>query len=587
VLLQRPDESAFNKHGISRGRLQIQFRGEPVQKRHSRFDLVVRLATHAIHLLDRDGGKVSERIVRPPVDVLTRFGDPTPVRIDPAGRSPVEIVGDALAEALDGPLTDRRVLVLVPDRWGPHRRDLVTTLLAESGAEPEVRPETDFLLDHCDVAPAAEDRALWIRVGSELTTAALVHSDQGRWVHAHCVETGWGGDDIDDQLVGFVSHRLPDSNPAESLRTGCRDARERLSDQVTAGVTTSSGGVHVHRKDVEELAGPDAQAALTATLGQVLALSDEPTTSVLISGGTARMPLIAQLASEITGRPVRLVDWRDAVESVLEGPVATPVIAPNKDTAVLLPAQRRSGRRRAPFLLAAAGGVAILAFAVVGATQAGGSAGLMRLMLGEGNGSVPVGPPEAHAVGQTPEETPLPGSSTAPAGAPPAARTSSGAADPVTLVNGVPSASPSVPGTNPAAPDGVPGDPGDGTTAPAAPAPVPPPAAPAPEPTADRTTTVPRPSATTTVPPATTTQPATTTPSTQPPITDTPTPVTEDPTEELPAPDEPPATPLNAPTEDAEAASSPAATEEAAAATAENSAAATTEDPAADDQLTP
>lgn len=513
-----------------------------MQECHSGFDVVVRIATQTIHLVVHDGSSVREHVVSPPFDVLARFGDPIPVLSDSAGRAPAEIVGDALTETVDGSLAGRRVLVLAPDAWGPHRHDLLAAVLSSAGARPSVCPETEFLLTHHSAQSTADARALWLRVGSESTTAALVHRDHDRLVHAHRVEFPWGGDDIDDQLIKFVSRRLPESTPAEGLRTVCRAARERLSDQVAASVATSAGDVYIHRKDIEELAGPSLSAALTATLRQVLALSDQAPTTVLVSGGTARMPFVAQLASDISGQPVCLVDWRDAVSPLLLRSAVSPAaVTPKVDEAARtserpitegqLPSK---GRRRVRFAAVLAGGVAVLACAAVAGSQLGGSEGLMRMMLGEGGSSVPGGPPGAHAALQS--ETPFPTSSGGSPRAPSAVLTHS-TQDRVVLApgeatappEGSPSApgAPSIPPANPTGPVAPPSPPVATAPAPAPPAPAPStsappaPAPPAPAPTAPAP---PAPAPTADPPPPTTTAPPPPPSSDAPPPAEPPTP---------------------------------------------------------------
>lgn len=102
---------------------------------------VMRVTTSSVSL-HQDGRPLFRRPFAG-ASVASFFGSDTPSSLDPEHRTPTESVLDEL----DRLLTEHSPalgLVLVPDSWGPHRRDLVANHL---GSDVAIRNETPALLE--------------------------------------------------------------------------------------------------------------------------------------------------------------------------------------------------------------------------------------------------------------------------------------------------------------------------------------------------------------------------------------------------------------------------------------------------------
>lgn len=361
-------------------------------------DCVVRVTSTAVHVVDGWRHEWHRRAVATPVGTCNAFGRSGTSALDPMNRTPTDTLITAVLEAVGDRRKGADVLVILPDEWGQHRTDLIRSPLEASGAGVRTCSETRFLLERSgsdDPAPA-----LLLHVGSRLTWAALADRTPQGWMVSQRVETEWGGEDLDDALVRFVDSRLPASEEGitTELRYACVDGRERLSTAVHADVVVTRGSVRIHRADLDELARPGLVSALRATLEILLQELPDAPGHVWLTGGTAATPLVAQLASEIAERPVRVLDWAElAATELRSSPMPTAGTAANEVRALPRPLagagldaanpsaalRRRSRASRGQVAALLAAGITIVAFATGTALQPGGAGSVLTMLVGE------------------------------------------------------------------------------------------------------------------------------------------------------------------------------------------------------------
>ncbi len=104
------------------------------------------------------------------------------------------------------------------------------------------------------------------------------------------------------------------------LRRECREAKEGLSADTEVSVPVWLGGaqtvVRLHRGEFEELIGPRIEDSVEALRRAVDSAGLDPSelSSVLLVGGSSRIPLVAQTVSERLGRPVSVdADPKNAI----------------------------------------------------------------------------------------------------------------------------------------------------------------------------------------------------------------------------------------------------------------------------------
>ena len=118
---------------------------------------------------------------------------------------------------------------------------------------------------------------------------------------------------------------LDDTDPAvwaavARLRRECREAKEALSADTEVSVPVWLGGaqtvVRLHRSEFDELIGPRIEDSVEALRRAVDSAGLDPAelTSVLLVGGSSRIPLVAQTVSERLARPVAVdADPKNAI----------------------------------------------------------------------------------------------------------------------------------------------------------------------------------------------------------------------------------------------------------------------------------
>lgn len=263
---------------------------------------------------------------------IRRVGDGTPLRLGGvsmtadalAARYVGHVVG-AVAGKVGGPAT--RVALTHPAGWGQHRiTSLHAALVAQglgatvflSGAQAAARAyaETTQL--------AAGDLVAVYDLGGSGFDAAVVRTQpDGRFAAAgQPEELEIGGLDFDELVFEHVrtalGERWASVNPADPavlpalarLRRECTLAKEALSADTDVQIPVVLPGidarVRLARAEFEELIRPTIEET-AATLHRVIdsaGSTPEDVAAVLLTGGSARIPLVTQVVSEVLGRPV-------------------------------------------------------------------------------------------------------------------------------------------------------------------------------------------------------------------------------------------------------------------------------------------
>ncbi|HEV8561654.1 MAG TPA: Hsp70 family protein [Actinophytocola sp.] len=303
-----------------------------------------------------------DRVARGFVD---RIGDPVPPLV--GGRPcPAEVLTAALvcwvvdraAEIEgDGP---ERVVLTHPASWGPHRRALLDGALRQAGLpdvlllpKPVAAAET-----HAAGHPvAAGDAVAVCDLGEHTGCGAVTHLGPAGFELVSRAEAGEhvAGARFDDALVAHVLAELErapaDLDPEDEdvravlaeLRAACRTAKETLSSATEAVVPTPLLGppssVLIPRSRFEELIAPAVHRTVDMLLQAIRAAGGARVTAVTLVGGSARVPLVAELV--MAASPVRVVVDADPATAVARGAALAARRAPDPSVRpVRLPEQR-------------------------------------------------------------------------------------------------------------------------------------------------------------------------------------------------------------------------------------------------------
>jgi molecular chaperone DnaK len=305
---------------------------------------------------------------------MARVGSPIPLYVDgrplPAGDAVAAAVAhvQALAEGRLGQAPALTVLT-VPPSWGEHRwADLADALCAAGGPPVALASAAVAVVAHHVAAGdlPAEAAVAVCDIGARTVDTAVV----GPTSDAPAEHLGvppdpfpWGGDDIDDVVIERVLHagnaraEAAELSPSAAgrLRERCMAAKEALSSETAVGVDLElpalAGPVRLTREELDELLEEPVADVIDVVSEALTAagLTPDDLAAVLLAGGTARVPLIAERLSAALHRPLVVANepaWtaalggaRIAADAAGEQPVD-----PGRDE-VRLPRAGR-GRRR-------------------------------------------------------------------------------------------------------------------------------------------------------------------------------------------------------------------------------------------------
>jgi molecular chaperone DnaK len=341
-----------------------------------------------------------------------RFGDPAPVVLGGKAYGADELTGHLLADVIARTTTvegeaPTRLGLSHPAAWGPFRLELLRKAAAQAGHDSVILvPEpVAAAIANRDRIQAGALVAVYDLGGGTFDAAVVRQGPEPEVVGTPEGIERLGGVDIDLAVLAHVDAVLDgqvvalDSTDPEAraalarLRADCQAAKESLSSDTDVEIPVHLPGLHTSvrltRADLESLVRPRLADTL-AVLDRVVASAGvawKDIASVLLVGGSSRMPLVGQMVAEHTGRPVTAATNPTFAISIgtalaiaadeAAAPAAAPVpsvpatAAPVAATPPVAPAPA-GGRKKTPLLAAAA--VAAAAVVGVGAFTALGGA---------------------------------------------------------------------------------------------------------------------------------------------------------------------------------------------------------------------
>lgn len=274
--------------------------------------------------------------------VIDRVGDPVSIVSGEGALSGQELVAQVVVwvaqQVADAEEADAQAIaVAVPAAWGAHRRSLLLDALTDAGL-----PDTELVSEPEAAVARYVERGSWsdtsivavVGIGASALRTAVVRGD-GRDQQVLGVPDGYAGasgrafdDAITKHVAAALSVTLPtlggvsrddngDAGPeisddaAAQLRGLCIEAKELLSIDTHVTIEPPALGgarVRVVRSELESLIRKPVIASVEALRRTVRSagLSAEDIATVLLVGGSAQVPLVAEVLSTEFGRPVEV-----------------------------------------------------------------------------------------------------------------------------------------------------------------------------------------------------------------------------------------------------------------------------------------
>ena len=309
------------------------------------------------------GEAARRRLQTDPTRVASEFkrrvGDSVPIFVDETPRSPESLLALVLRWTFDR-VTEQegsaptRTVVTHPANWGPYRRELFEQAIrlanvpnATSITEPEAaavyyasseRVEPGEVVAVYDLGGGTFDAALLRKTD---TSFDLIGTPEG-------VEH-LGGLDVDEAVFEHVKRQiggaigaLDADDPAvvqalRRLRAECGEAKEALSFDASTAIPvmlpTMQTQVRITRAELERMIRPLLGTTIASLHRAFESAGVEPADirSVLLVGGSSRIPLVAEMIGAEVGRPVA-VDAHPK-HAVALGAAITAAQLPAPDTA--------------------------------------------------------------------------------------------------------------------------------------------------------------------------------------------------------------------------------------------------------------
>ncbi|MGA1828608.1 Hsp70 family protein, partial [Microbacterium sp.] len=280
---------------------------------------------------ERRGLAQPERLIR---EFKRRVGDDVPIVAGDQRFAPEELyartvawVVDAVAEREGG--QPAGICVAVPVTWGGHRAGLVSAALArEISADVQLISEPEAAARHYEsTSPLQSGHALAVYdLGGGTFDAVVLRKDERGEVQIVGEPLGiadFGGADFDDIVLrhaiaaaGLSAAELA-ADPASrvglsTLRRECVEAKEALSFDSEAVVPLLVGQAHstirLTRSEFEEMIedGIERTIDVLATALETAGVHSSDLDAILLTGGSSRIPRIAELLSERFDRPIAI-----------------------------------------------------------------------------------------------------------------------------------------------------------------------------------------------------------------------------------------------------------------------------------------
>ncbi|MCC2034101.1 Hsp70 family protein [Microbacterium allomyrinae] len=277
---------------------------------------------------ERRGLAQPERLVR---EFKRRIGDDVPVVVAGQRFAAEDLFARMVAWVVDA-VSEREgvqpdaIIATVPVTWGDYRRSLVAAALAREVSCPvELVSEPVAAAWHYEsTTPLGAGRVLAVYdLGGGTFDVALVGKDDDGDLRIVGTPTGigdFGGADFDDLVLGltFTAAGLSADDLAadadarvalSTLRRECVEAKEALSFDSEAAIPVLIAGagatVRITRAEFEDLIEPGIQRTIDL-LQSTLEANDigDRLDAILLTGGSSRIPRVAQLLSERFDAPI-------------------------------------------------------------------------------------------------------------------------------------------------------------------------------------------------------------------------------------------------------------------------------------------
>ena len=322
---------------------------------------------------ERRAASEPDRVAR---EFKRRIGDSAPLLVGgtPIGAEALqaellEFVVQRATTLEGGPPDD--IVVTHPANWGPYKRELLVETIREADLDPDVvrtLTEPEAAAIHYAAQARVEEGsvvAVYDLGGGTFDAAVLRRTAGGYEILGR--PTGierLGGIDFDEAVfehvrsqidLGDVDDRTDDLDTRAAwaaLRRECVAAKEALASATDTEVQVVLPGVRTQvrltRSEFEEMILP-AVGRTTESLSRAIesaGVTPDQLTSVLLVGGSSRIPLIGQQISEAIGRPVAIdahPKYAIAQGAALSMPEASPAGAATLPATTLAPADPPPG----------------------------------------------------------------------------------------------------------------------------------------------------------------------------------------------------------------------------------------------------
>ncbi|WP_307935022.1 Hsp70 family protein [Salinispora arenicola] len=262
-----------------------------------------------------------------------RFGDTTPLLLGGVPYSPEALMARLLRSVVDDVVQREgeppaRICLSHPANWGPYKTDMLRQAVQLASIEQPVEYTTEPVAAAVSYAQQERvDRGAALAVydlgGGTFDAAVLRHTGDGFEIlgQPEGIER-LGGIDFDAAVFAHVAAaiggklaELDDDDPTAvaavaRLRGECVEAKEALSADTDVSIPVMlpnlSTEVRLTRAELEAMVRPalfDSIEAMRRALVSAGVTSDD-LHSVLLVGGSSRMPLVAQMVGAELGRPV-------------------------------------------------------------------------------------------------------------------------------------------------------------------------------------------------------------------------------------------------------------------------------------------
>ena len=265
--------------------------------------------------------------------LIRRLGDSSPVVLDGRAYSVVELFGHVVshvattandAVGLDPAAT--RLVLTHPAGWRDHRLDLLASVGRAAGFATVDLVSEPIAAVQSQPAEATEGTTLVVDLGGGTVDATLVRTNPhaiDEIVSTQSLER-LGGNDFDqavfthvstavDDMIGALDRRDPAVRAGiMALRSNCSSAKERLSSETDASIELALPGlnttVRITRAEFESLIRPqvDAVVALVDRVLSAAAVDAADLAAVVVVGGSAPIPLVAEMLAGHLGRGVAI-----------------------------------------------------------------------------------------------------------------------------------------------------------------------------------------------------------------------------------------------------------------------------------------